>query len=255
MLIGISGKKQVGKNTAANMLQFIIENYQEELDADNMFASYLLGYDYDFKFSQQKQFAAKVKQIVALLIGCNIKDLEDESFKNKILPEEWWMYKLPNSQLISYLDKNQPDFIKKYELIKTTPRLLLQKVGTDCFRNIVHPNTWVILAFADYKPVINPKNRSYLSINGKMTDVGINYDIKEYPNWIFTDCRFPNEAKAIKEKNGIIIRVERNTEYNDNHESETALDTWNFDYIVNNNDTFKELFINIYKILKNERYI
>ena len=90
MLIGISGKKQVGKNTAAHMLQFIIENYQEGMDADNMFASYLLGYDYDFKKTQQKQFAAKVKQIVALLLGCDIKDLEDESFKNKILPEKWW---------------------------------------------------------------------------------------------------------------------------------------------------------------------
>jgi len=268
MIIGISGKLQTGKNTSAHMMQFIIENYKEGLDADSMFASYLLGYGYDFKKTEQKQFASKIKQIVALLINCDVKDLEDESFKNKILSKEWWTYKLPNDQLLAYTDNN-PDFINKYNLIKMTPRLMMQLIGTEGMRNIIHPNIWITSLFNDYK---------------------------EDSNWLITDCRFPNEAKAIKDKGGILIRVNRligkivyviendqpfqdwygvvesyngNNFYNvidndndvvlvhknqitllDDHKSETSLDKYTeWDYIVDNNGTFKELFIKLFEIL------
>lgn len=272
MIIGISGKLQTGKNTSAHMMQYIIENYKEGLDADSMFASYLLGYAYDFEKTEQKQFASKIKQIIALLINCDVKDLENESFKNKILPKEWWKYKLPNGQLLAYTDNN-PDFIKKYNLIKMTPRLMMQLIGTEGMRDIIHPNIWVTSLFADYN---------------------------ENSNWFITDCRFPNEAKAIKDRGGITIRVERFTfikndlvyfkNDSDNaplngiyrilevkkdnctliddengysfgawfeeiskineHESETALDEYTeWDYVVDNNGTFKELFIKLFEIL------
>lgn len=273
MIIGISGRLQTGKNTSAHMMQYIIENYKEGLDADSMFASYLLGYDYDFKKTEQKQFASKIKQIIALLINCDVKDLEDESFKNKILSKEWWKYKLPNGQLLAYTD-NHPDFIKKYNLIKMTPRLMMQLIGTEGMRDIIHPNIWITSLFNDYK---------------------------EDSNWLITDCRFPNEAKAIKDKGGILIRVNKligkivyvieneqpfqnwhgvvesyngNNFYNvinndddivlvhenqitlvDEHKSETALDEYTeWDYIVNNNGTFKELFIKLFKILHQKNY-
>jgi hypothetical protein len=273
MIIGISGKLQTGKNTSAHMMQYIIENYKEGLDANSMFASYLLGCDYDFKKTEQKQFASKIKQIIALLINCDVKDLEDESFKNKILPKEWWKYKLPNGQLLAYTDNN-PDFIKKYNLIKMTPRLMMQLIGTEGMRDIIHPNIWITSLFNNYK---------------------------EDSNWLITDCRFPNEAKAIKDKGGILIRVNRligkivyvieneqpfqnwhgvvesyngNNFYNvinndddvvlvhknqitllDEHKSETALDEYTeWDYIVNNNGTFKELFIKLFEILHQKNY-
>ena len=54
MIIGISGKLQTGKNTAAHMMQFIIENYKEGMDADLMFASYLLGMTMILKKTEQK---------------------------------------------------------------------------------------------------------------------------------------------------------------------------------------------------------
>lgn len=40
-----------------------------------------------------------------------------------------------------------------------------------------------------------------------LTDKG-NQKIK-YPNWIITDMRFPNELKAIRQRGGITIRVNR----------------------------------------------
>ena len=61
-------------------------------------------------------------------------------------------------------------------------------------------------------------------------------------NWVVTDVRMPNEAKAIKDRGGIIIRVNRNTEYNDNHISETALDNYkDFDFVIDNNEGLEKL--------------
>jgi ABC-type oligopeptide transport system ATPase subunit len=95
-----------------------------------------------------------------------------------------------------------------------TVRDFLQKLGTDALRNNLHDNVWVNALMADYD--------------------------EEYSNWIITDTRFPNEAMAIKNKGGIILRVERPgvSPIND-HPSETGLDHWKFDYrIVNNSDMF-----------------
>jgi len=132
--------------------------------------------------------------------------------------------------------------------ISLTPRKLLQLLGTECGRNIIHPNIWTNSLFADYKGVKAP--------NGKWGG-----HIK-YPNWIITDVRFPNEAKAIKDRGGIIIRVNRFTEeqkiafaktragrsnnslqlvLKNQHPSETALDDYEFDYVVDNNGTLEEL--------------
>jgi len=257
MLISLSAKKQTGKNTSAHMMQFIIENYKEGLNADSMFAFYLLDYNYDFKKTEQKQFASKIKQIVSLLINCDIKDLENESFKNKILPEEWWKIKItslnlqnePETVYFDYLtEQNKFEDYKKdvnhcimSEYVeKMTPRLMLQLIGTEGMRDTIHPNIWVTSLFSDYK---------------------------ETDNWFITDCRFPNEIKAIKARDGITIKINRQTtpsldgetfitKLQITHPSETALDDYTeWDYIIDNNGTFKELFIELFKILKNEKYI
>ena len=92
-------------------------------------------------------------------------------------------------------------------------RDLLQKLGTECMRVGLHENTWVNALMADYY---------------------------EDSKWVVTDTRFPNEAKAIKDKGGVIIRIDRpGVEPINAHPSETGLDGWSFDYkIVNNSDVF-----------------
>lgn len=61
-------------------------------------------------------------------------------------------------------------------------------------------------------------------------------------NAIIADCRFPNEAKAIKEQGGIIIRVEREgLQSSDTHSSETAMKEIVPDYIIENKKGLKEL--------------
>lgn len=187
MIIGLSGKKQHGKDTVANMLQAIMQ-YQGDTD---------MG----MPTWERKQFAGKLKEIVALLIGCTVKDLEDNNFKETPLGSEWTIYHLVDSkyneligsiyyseeELREDLNVVQIDQLKqdRLKITKTilTPRRMLQLIGTECGRDIIHPNIWVNALFADYT---------------------------QHSKWIITDVRFPNEAKAIQKKGGLVIRVNRN---------------------------------------------
>ena len=42
------------------------------------------------------------------------------------------------------------------DTLKFTPRLLLQLLGTDAGRNIVHPNIWVNALMSDYRQIGSP---------------------------------------------------------------------------------------------------
>jgi hypothetical protein len=125
-----------------------------------------------------------------------------------------------------HIDKFEDQEFKKTNLgpewsmhgMPMTVREFLQKLGTDGLRNGLHDNVWVNALMADYQ----------------QDEDG------DFPNWIVTDTRFVNEAKAIKDRGGIIIRVERpGVKPINNHLSEIGLDDWNFDYkIANASDIF-----------------
>lgn len=143
-----------------------------------------------------KKFAYKLKQIASILTGIPAHEFEDQEFKSSMLGEEWW--------------KNYGDFYHQ-----TTVRDFLQILGTDAIRNGLHTNAWVNALMADYKP---RKMDQYIP-----------------SNWIITDCRFPNEAQAVKDNGGVIVRIDRPGIAPVNaHPSETALDNWDFDYKIAN---------------------
>jgi hypothetical protein len=143
-----------------------------------------------------KKFSGKLKQIASILLGMPEHLFENQDFKSEMLGEEWW--------------KNYGDFYHQ-----TTVRDFLQHLGTDAIRNGLHSNAWVNALMADYKPrKLDQYNPS---------------------NWIVTDVRFPNEAEAIKDRGGIIIRIDRpGVEPVNAHPSEVALDNWDFDYKIAN---------------------
>ena len=93
-----------------------------------------------------------------------------------------------------------------------TPREILQKFGTEVGRNI-HKDTWV--------------RRTIWRSSG--------FNI---PNiTVIPDTRFKDEADAIRAAGGLVIRIERpglvENAYSQ-HQSETDLDDYAFDYIVDN---------------------
>jgi len=100
-----------------------------------------------------------------------------------------------------------------------TYRKFLQIMGSDAMRDHLHPNVWVNALFADYDPQGATSKR----------------------NWIITDVRFPNEAAAIKERGGILIRINRPGIPQSDHISETALDSYEFDYVYENEHGLAEM--------------
>ena len=81
MIIGISGKKTVGKDLVGKIIQYLTSK-------SNVYP-FDLKLDYSYRSNWQiKKFADPLKDIICILIGCNRDQLENESFKSKELGEE-----------------------------------------------------------------------------------------------------------------------------------------------------------------------
>lgn len=79
-------------------------------------------------------------------------------------------------------------------------RALLQRLGTDAGRALLGEDVWVDA-----------------TLNRPVTGEGL----------VLTDCRFPNEAEAVRERGGAVVRVERpGVGPVNSHISETALDDY-----------------------------
>jgi hypothetical protein len=216
MIIGISGYSGSGKDTLGRIIQYIMGGK---------------GPDGLFSFSIEKAIANPLEFDEVL---------EDSS--------EWEIKKFAGKlkDIASHLTGIDIEDFEDQEFKKTnlgrewwttcdegwqpmTVREFLQKLGTDALRTGLHPNVWVNALMADYD---------------------------EDSNWVITDTRFPNEAMAIKEKGGIIIRIDRPgfKPIND-HPSEIALNGWNFDYKIANVSDLISLTFTVETILKHAKII
>lgn len=283
-LIGISGKIGSGKDTVGKIIQILssfpkmsTERVLEHLDRE------LYNNNYEIV-----KFADELKNTLCRWIGCTREQLEDRKFKETELGEEWWYYKVTvvggDFTLINYLDNNKTEdwlaIANPRYLIRPTPRLLLQLLGTEAGRKIIHPNLWVNALFSRYK-VLNKGDfmpgdyiGSCITCGCKL--FGVAKSQKEckichrkdvYPNWIITDMRFPNELEAVKKRGGLTIRVNhfvcgqcdkrwvvndtgrckscshpvRKPAYTGDHLSETGLDNAEFDIVMNNDGSLFDL--------------
>lgn len=237
-LIGISGHISAGKDTVGKLIQDLTA-------ADTPFGN-------KYQLWQIRKFADKLKQIASILTGISKESFEDQEFKKTNLSEVWdskWGRPL-------------------------TVRHFLQRLGTDALRDNLHENIWVNALFSDY--VAYPKQPYHPGstfsegcymhtscssckkpFNGYKRQITCKDCIESqgdiFPTWIITDVRFPNEAQAIKDKGGIVIRVKR-TELpqvitSPKHPSETALDNYDFDYKIFNTGTMEELRENVKAML------
>ncbi len=276
-IISVSGKINSGKDTVGSIIQYLTAGdtsprcYGRLLNNES-----IKGYhNSDWKIVK---WADKLKDMICILLSCTREQLEDRDFKETELGKEWWHYKIQTFsninpfRIYSYLEHTNK--LDNSTLIKPTPRLLMQLLGTECGRQIIHPNVWVNATMVDYKCIGNIPDNNAKRIQVDETHIKYdNYNNEVYPDWIITDTRFPNEADAVKSRGGINIRIERDDyifdgdgkriiptkEYvntsNKQHESETALDNYTFDYVIDNNGTIEDLIIKVKEILVKENII
>ena len=235
MIIGISGKKQSGKNTVALIWQYLYDYYNNNCThpiTEEDFKEYVKNNHHLKSVWIQKSFAHKIKQIICILLGCTMEQLEDPIFKETPLGEEWWCWKIVleggyGTHLYPY-SLPKPKNIQGLNLVKMTPRMLMQMIGTEFGRDMVHPNLWVNSLMNEYKR----------------------------QKWLITDVRFFNEAKAIKDRGGILIRVNRDSDSKDSHVSENELITYkDWDYVIDNNYSLSELILRVKQIMFKEGII
>lgn len=208
-LIAISGRANSGKDTVAGIIQDL--------------TSPLPLMEHPF---QIHKFADALKDCTCRILGCTREQLEDREYKEKELGVEWdaWQYdftgELATKEQVEKSGELTQNFFKYRPM---TPRLLMQLLGTDCGRQILHPNLWVNSTFAKYKPS---------------------------DSWILTDCRFENEASAVKARGGVVIRIERGKLDLNVHESESALDSYSeFDYVIYNDGSIDDLVVKVRDML------
>lgn len=262
MIIGISGKIHSGKDTIGNIIK--------ELDD----IAYPAISTITKRNWQIVKYANALKDIVCMLTGCTREQLEDNDFKNNKLPDEWIRYGYADGFYKYYKNGKEETKMnnvqcdkKRYDLeyrtnwqtaykVHPTYRELLQYIGTDLLRNQLHEDVWVNALMNKYKPK-NCSGVTHCALAGK-PEISCNL-CPEYPNWIITDVRFPNEVKAIKDKGGISIRVNREDITGQGklnpHTSETALDNYEFDYVIDNFSTMEQLKEKVKTILIKEQLL
>ena len=180
-----------------------------------------------------QKWAGKLKTIAEIISGIPKEKFEDQDFKYTNLPKCW------DRQVQSGRYKTTQSM---------TVRDLLQLLGTEAMRNGLHTNVWVNALMSDYKG------------NVKEWDELGNDTLVEYPNWIITDTRFPNELEAVREQKGITIKVHRPGRKTDEkqaqHASEVALDhVTDWDYVISNDGDLSDLKNKVYEILEAEKLL
>lgn len=78
-------------------------------------------------------------------------------------------------------------------------------------------------------------------------------DTPESAKVVVPDVRFRNEAEAIRDKGGLLIRITRPGHNGDSHISETELEAYgNWDHVIQNNGTVADLEAEIVRIVRDE---
>ena len=234
MLIGISGKKQSGKDTIYKIIRLVdhaiyksghdVAFMSKKHIVDEIVESLELGEQREYGTIEKRAFAGKLKEAASIILRESPLVFENEKSKN--WPTKIGLVGSDGSQI--------------------TNRKFLQLFGTEVGRAI-DPDIWVKALMAEYDAGCFQNVEYGQTESGETVPIGVtSYE----PRWCITDVRFPNEAEAIKARNGILIRVNRNTGVVDNHASETALDDYGkFNYTIDNNGSLLDLVSGVFDIV------
>lgn len=253
-LIGLSGYAFSGKSTVGSIIQYLTSEssqkrtYEEFLSKGQGNNDFQTWYNSDWEI---KGFATKLKKIASLLTGIPEHKFDDPEFKKSFLPKEWNVHEFVGKGGGSAVLPKYGGEIKERQM---SVREFLQKLGTDAVRNVLGEDVWVNALFADYNP--KPRIKDIYFTNEDFINDTFTIEGEMADKWIVTDCRFPNEAHAIKDRGGIMIRINRMKSVSLEegpylHISERALDDWSFDYEINNNvDGIENLIPKVKEMLR-----
>lgn len=266
MIIGLGhNKAQQGKNTIAKYLQdkygFTIIRFSDALYEECKNCNIFL-WDYMDSEREVKIYSNNLRDNMGRL----------KAFDYKELPLYFQKWLLKNCRW----ERNWDNW---YNGMKEKDSVLLQWWGTDFRRKYFGEDYWINVV----KNKINILRR-YIDIknNGSMIVLRTTYISLESINIVIPDCRFKNEAQMVKDFGGEVWNVRRykwkkhivkhnipeTIEYSfnkkvyyispdrdPNHASETDLDDWEFDRIIEaESGDIESLYLQIDNIMKEFKY-
>lgn len=265
MILGISGRKQAGKNTTANILHGIVlkqegfikdwnigSNGELLVDSDGWGEFDVTRKDPEFvtwadnnmwPFVKIYSFADELKRICIELFDIPFECVYGTDEQKNQLQEHLLWENMPgvmtHDNIYDFIDGwgagTQGDInriIEKGEFMgwpvkkngPMTAREFMQFFGTDIMRKTYEP-IWV--------------NACIKKIQQEQSALAI-----------IADVRFPNEAKAIEQAGGKVVRLTREV-HEDNHSSEVALDDYPFtDYIDNKIESIDVVMVKVKEFYK-----
>jgi hypothetical protein len=214
MIIGITGRKRSGKSTAARLIEDLAPG------------------------TAAIAFADPLKDFLAHVYDWPREKFEDEVFKET--PDRRYV-RLNHGQInveggghrgdeLRDILRLTPEELQDYEdtgAVHLTPRRAAQQLGTEWGRGC-YEKTWV--------------------------DVGMRrarHLERDHPLVLITDCRFLNEAEAIRAAGGVILRVTRAGNANeDGHASEQEMSGIEPDIEIANDGSFSDFACALLKFLE-----
>lgn len=229
LIIGLIGRSNSGKDTAASMINYIIQNGT----AAN-YGDWCIRRN-GIKPKNIIHFADPLKDCLSIMFNINRDVFDDRNSKDNL----YYVFKERR-----FINKKE---VKDYKIIDNkilskehlcmhignpksciTLRTLMQYFGTDICRNYLDNYIWIN---ATMNKAINLANI--------------------YNVCIIADVRFFNEAYDIRVAHkGILIKLLRNEDSEINHISED-LDVLAYDYDIDNNGSLQKLFYNLLEIIQN----
>lgn len=226
MIIAFSGLKNSGKDTASQMMQYL-------LNCPKWLRTYW-GFKCFKKFFKKRfniiSFATPIKEMLAKLLNCDVNKFNDRVFKEEyyaVFPEATIMHKknIPTGNILSdnkfsKLAKNLDPFITNNYAISI--RQLMQFFGTNIMRTFFGDSLWVCAAL-------------------------------KKDNVIISDLRFKVEMDVIKKYKAVTIFIDRDICSPGAHASEKEVIEMKNDnlysYIISNNGDLKDLFNELKNII------
>jgi hypothetical protein len=214
-IIGISGKKQSGKDTLANFIKAYVfarnnrtNTFQQKEDGKIIWDrnnDFKENVDYKFEPSWNLvkiySFADSLKEFCVNVLGLHKEQVYgSDADKNSFTKYEW--DRMPLSIRFKYRKKNS---LSIFRIGHMTARELMQVIGTDIGRKMFSESIWV--------------NATIAKIKREKPEIAL-----------IRDVRFKSEIEAILKNEGYIIRLERKIS-NDNHPSEIDLDNYDWNCI------------------------
>lgn len=219
-IIVISGLKNSGKDTVADMLQYC-------LSVPEPFRKYWMYRHYRYAFNstyEKVAFADSLKDTLSVLFGIPVEKFYERDFKEHFYIKGLEITDTPDNILdedsfIKMLNKKDFSFLKTHFI---TIRQLLQCFGTEIVRGLFGNAFWAERAMKH------------------------NFD-----KMIITDLRFKVELEAVRKRNGLVLYIDNPNCTPEQHTSESEVlemkDNHDFDFIIENNGTLEDLFNKIVK--------